>query len=367
MEKLLILNPGSTSTKIAVYDGEQLLFMENILHDSDELKQYDRVVDQYDFRKKLVLQILAEHCVKIDELSAIVSRGGLLPPIEAGAYGVNEDMVWQLRYAPQNEHASNLGAIIAYEIIKEFSPGSLPSYIYDGVTVDEMLPVTRITGLSSMRRKGMGHNLNMRAACIRYASEKGKPYTDCNLIVTHMGGGITSSLHWQGKIIDIISDEEGAFSPERAGGLPNFQLVKMATSGKYDYESLMKILKNKGGLMSYFGTSDTRRVEEMAQQGDKKAMLIYEAMALSISKNIGELATVAYGKVEAIILTGGIAFSEKFTSMIRERTSFIAPTVVYPGENEMQSLALGGLRVLRGQETAKVFHLLRPENETISV
>ncbi|GHV36866.1 putative butyrate kinase [Synergistales bacterium] len=358
MEKLLILNPGSTSTKIAVYDGEESLFTENVFHSSEEIGKYDKITDQYEFRKELVLKVLTTHGIKTGDLSAIVSRGGLLPPVEAGAYEINEDMVWQLRYAPQNEHASNLGAVIAYSIAKE-SSRALPAFIYDAVTVDEMAPIAKITGLSSMRRKGIGHNLNIRAACMRYADENAKPYSECSLIGVHMGGGITTALHHLGKIIDIISDEEGTFSPERAGGLPNFQLIKMAASGKYDYASMMKIVKSKGGLMSYFGTNDTRQVEEMAQNGDEKAKLVYEAMAYNISKNIGSLATVVNGQIDAIILTGGIAHSQRFTGLIENRVAFIAPVVVYAGENEMRSLALGGLRVLRGQEKAKTFKAVR--------
>jgi butyrate kinase len=293
--------------------------------------------------------------VNLSEITAIVSRGGLLPPLYAGAYEINDDMVWQLRNLPQHEHASNLGAIIARAIVKEFFDDRLPAYIYDAVTVDEMIPVVQITGLASMRRKGRGHNLNMRAMCIRYAEERGKRYDECSLIVVHMGGGISTGIHHLGRIIDTINDEEGTFSPERTGGLPIFQLSQEITSNNHDYESIMKILKNRGGLMSHFGVNDAKQVEEMAKAGDERAALVLEAMALNISKNVGSLATVLNGRVEAIILTGGIAYSEYFTGMIRERVGFIAPVVIYPGENEMQSLALGGLRVLRGFERARKF------------
>jgi butyrate kinase len=359
LERLLILNPGSTSTKIAVFDGETPLFVENIQHDGHQLAEYDKIADQYEFRKELVLKVMANHGVKVGDLSAVVSRGGLLPPLSAGAYEINDDMVWHLRYAPQNEHASNLGAIIARAIVLEYGGGVLPAYIYDAVTVDEMIPIVQVTGLASIRRKGIGHNLNMRAACVRYAKEKGKRYDECSLIVVHMGGGISSGIHHMGRIIDIINDEEGTFSPERAGGLPNHQLIHMVFDGDYDCNGILKVLKNKGGLMSHFEVNDVRRVEEMADNGDERAKLVYEAMALNISKNVGALSAVLCGKAEAIILTGGIAHSEKFTEMIRERVSFIAPVVVYPGENEMQSLALGGLRVLRGEERARKFTAAR--------
>lgn len=353
MEKLLILNPGSTSTKIAVYEDEKALFVESISHDSALISRYDNIVDQYQFRKELILGTLEKKGINLEEITGIVSRGGLLPPIEAGAYKVNEDMVWQLRNAPQNEHASNLGAIIAHSISQEYK---MPAFIYDGVTVDEVLPILRITGLPEMRRKGMGHNLNMRAAAMRYTKENGKGYKDCALIVAHLGGGISVSLHKDGIVADIVNDEEGPFSPERAGGLPAFQLIDMATSGKYDKKSLMKRVKNQGGLVAYFGVNDTREVEKMIEEGNQEAKLIYEAMALNVAKFICSEAAVVNGKIDAIILTGGIAYSSLFTGLIKERVEFIAPVTVYGGENEMESLALGGLRVLRGEEEAKEFH-----------
>jgi butyrate kinase len=352
VEKLLILNPGSTSTKIAVYEDENQLFVESISHSAEELSQYDCIADQYQFRKDVVMKTLEEHNVDAGSLTAIVSRGGLLPPVEAGAYEINEDMVWQLRYAPQNEHASNLGAIIAFEISKE---QNIPSYIYDGVTVDEMIPLTKVAGLPGMRRKALGHNLNMRASAMKYAREHNKSYEDCSLAIAHLGGGITLSLHEKGRIIDFVSDEEGPFSPERTGGLPIFQLIDMAASGKYDKKAMMKIVKSKGGLMGYLGTTDVREVERMIGEGNEEARLVYEAMALSIAKHLAALSVVVDGKLDSIILTGGIAHSKMFTDMIIKRVSFIAPVTIYAGENEMQSLALGGLRVLRGQEKAKKF------------
>lgn len=352
MEKLLIINPGSTSTKIAVYDGDSPLFVESIPHSAEDLAKFDALVDQFEFRKDLVVETMNKHGVSVDDLTAIVARGGLLPPIEAGAYEVNEDMVWQLRYAPQHEHASNLGALIAYAIS---SKENIPAYIYDGVTVDEMMPILKVTGLPSMTRKGMGHNLNMRAAAMKYAKEHGKAYKDCTLIVVHLGGGISVSLHHDGKVADIINDEDGPFAPERAGSLPLFQVIDMMSSGKYDHKSAMKLVKSQGGLVAHLGTNDTRDVQRMIDEGDEHAKFIYEAMAMNVARNIAKEAPVVNGKVEAIVLTGGIAYSETFTKMVKERVEFIAPVVIYPGENEMESLALGGLRVLRGEEKAKTF------------
>ena len=353
MERLLILNPGSTSTKLAVFDGEEPLFVESITHSAEELAPFDCVADQYVFRRELVLDCLKRHDVSLDSLTAIVSRGGLLTPIEAGAYEVNDDMVWQLKNKPQNEHASNVGAMIARSISLQLG---IPAYIYDGVTVDELLPINKLTGLPSMRRKGMGHNLNTRAAALRYARESGRDYKDITVIVAHLGGGISVNLHHNGKIEDFISDEEGPFSPERAGGLPMFDVIKECFSGRYDYKGMMKLVKNQGGLMAHLGTTDSRAVEQMIQSGDAHAKLVYDAMILNIAKNIAKCAPNVCGKVDAILLTGGIAYSQYVTSEIEKRVSFLAPVVVYPGEDEMRSLALGGLRVLRGQETAKIFH-----------
>lgn len=352
MEKLLIINPGSTSTKIAVYEDEKALFVESISHSSEELAPFENVVDQYAFREKLILETMEKHGVTVDDLTCIVSRGGVLPPVHSGAYRVNEDMVWQLTYAPLNEHASNLGAIIAHAIAER---QGIPAYIYDAVGVDEMIPLTQITGFPEVKRHGLGHNLNTRAAAIRYAKETGKNYNESTIIVAHLGGGISVNLHHNGRIIDMINDEGSTFSPERAGFMPNLQLVKLATSGEYDRKSLTKRIKSKGGLMAYFGVNDSRKVEAMIAEGDEKAKLVYEAMALNTAKNIAEVSVVVNGKVDAIVLTGGIAYSKMFTQMISDRVSFIAPVTILPGENEMECLALGGLRVQRGEETAREY------------
>lgn len=352
MEKILVMNPGSTSTKIAVYQDETPLFVESIEHSQKELEPFENIIDQYEMRKDLILSTMEKNGVKKEDLTAIVSRGGLLPPIEAGAYEVNDDMVWQLTYAPQNEHASNLGAVIAHAISGALD---IPAYIYDAVTVDELEPLARVTGLPEMKRKGMGHNLNMRAAAMKYAREQGRSYNDISVIVAHLGGGITLSLHHKGRIVDMISDDEGPFSPERAGGLPVFQVIDLATREGMDKKSMMKKVKSQGGLMGYFGVNDTRIVEQKMKDGDKQAALIYDAMILNVARNIAKLAVYVDGKVDNIILTGGIAYSQYFTSEVAKRVEFIAPVMVYAGENEMESLALGALRVQRGEEKAKKF------------
>lgn len=348
----MVLNPGSTSTKVAVFDGETPLFTEVISHTPEELEPFEHVAEQYDFRRKTVMECLKAHDFRVGELDAIVSRGGLLTPISAGAYEINEDMVWQLQYRPQNEHASNVGAMIALAISREWS---IPAYIYDGITVDELTPINRITGLREFRRKGMGHTLNTRAAAMRYAAEQHKPYSDITVIVAHLGGGISVNLHHHGRIEDFVTDEEGPFSPERAGGLPIFDLIRMCYTDGMTYDTMMKKVKRQGGLMAHLGTTDCQAVEARIAAGDEQAKLVYEAMGLNVAKNIAKCAPYVKGAVDAILLTGGIAYSKYLTEYIRERVSFIAPVVVYPGEDEMKSLALGALRVLRGEETARTY------------
>ena len=350
--RLLILNPGSTSTKLAVFDDEKALFVESVTHSPEELAPFDKVADQYEFRKDLVLKTLAAHDIPLDSLNGIVSRGGLLTAIEAGAYAVNDDMVWQLRNKPRNEHASNVGAMIADAIGKELG---IPAYIYDGVTVEELTPINQITGLPEMQRKGLGHNLTTRAAAMRYAREQGRPYQDITVIVAHLGGGISVNLHHNGKIEDFINDEEGPFSPERAGGLPMFDVIAKCFAPGATQKDVMKTVKSRGGLMAHLGTTDSRQVEKMIAAGDEHAKLIYDAMALNVAKNIAKCAPGVKGKVDAIILTGGIAYSKYFTQAVTDYVDWIAPVVIYAGEDEMQSLALGGLRVLRGEEQAKTY------------
>lgn len=353
MERILVINPGSTSTKIAVFDGETPLFIENITHSPEELAPFDRVVEQYAFRSELVLSALESHEISLDSLNAVVSRGGLLTPLHAGAYRVNDDMVWQLANRPLNEHASNVGAMIAHSISGQLN---IPAYIYDGITVDELLPINRITGLPQCRRKGLGHNLNTRAAAIRYAREVGKDYKDVTVIVAHLGGGISVNLQHNGRIEDCISDEEGPFSPERSGGLPLFDAIKMCFEEGQSYDKMMNLVKRQGGLFAHLGTTDCLEIEHRMEAGDEQAKLIYDAMALNVAKNIAKCAVGVDGKVDAILLTGGVVRSEYITDYITQRVSFLAPVIAYPGEDEMQSLALGCLRVLRGEEEARTFY-----------
>lgn len=352
MAKILVINPGSTSTKVSVYDDENHLFTEVIEHSQDDLAPFATLYDQYEMRAAIVRRVMREHGLHGGDFTAVVARGGLLPKARAGAYLVTDPLLYALRHKTRIDHISNIGAALAYSLAEPFG---LPAYIYDPVTVDEMEPIARITGLKDMERQAQGHNLNMRAAAIKMAGELGRPYDELSLIVVHMGGGITMSLHHLGRIIDMISDDEGPFAPERAGGLPGFQLIDLASSGRLDHQALLKLVTRQGGLMSHFGTTDAREVLKMMEDGDSRAALVLEAMCHNVAKNIGKLAVVTRGRLDHIVITGGLAHSGIFCDWIRERVEFLAPVAVIAGENEMASLALGALRVIRGQETAREY------------
>ena len=351
-DKILVINPGSTSTKIAVFSGGQPLWQENVAHSAAELAAFKSIYEQLPTRLELVKAALQHKGTEISELAAVAARGGLLPPLAAGAYEVTPYMLEVLEQRPIHQHASNLAAGIAYAIAQ---PLGIKAYVYDPVTVDEMAELMRITGLKEIKRHGLGHNLNMRAAALRYCADKLVDYRQSNLIVAHLGGGITVSLHARGRIIDMVLDDEGSFSPERAGGLPNYMLLKYVFESGLPYPELMKQLQRRGGLMSHFGTADLRAVQQMAEEGDSQAALVLEAMALSVSQSIARLAADVNGAVDAIILTGGIAHSEMITNQVRQRVTFIAPLAIIAGENEMQALADGVGRVLRGEESAQVY------------
>lgn len=351
MKKLLVINPGSTSTKIAVYEDDKAKWVESITHSLDELKKYKTVYDQFDMRTELIKKSLEEHGDELDSFDAIVSRGGNMPPVSAGAYEVNDYMVDCLHYRPGDQHASNVGAGIAKELADSVG---IKAYTYDAITVDEMDEITKICGLKGIRRPARGHNLNTRAAALKLCRDKGLDYKNVNIIVAHLGGGVTVNLHSKGRISDFISDCEGPFSPERAGGVPTYEIVKMCYSGEFTYEEMMKNLQRKGGMISYFGTADMREIEKLCAEGNKEAQLVFDAMALDVAKNIAKISATVCGKVDYIVLTGGLAYSKAFTDKVAERVSFIAPVDLIPGENEMQSLAEGVLRVLNGEETAKL-------------
>lgn len=346
---ILAINPGSTSTKIAIYKNDQEKWKETLEHSNEELAQYDHISDQHQMRKQAVLTFLEKHQCTLSDLSAVVGRGGILPPVKSGAYRINEAMVERLRTNPVAEHASNLGAILAYEIAE---PLDIPAYIYDSVAVDELQELARITGWPELPRRSLIHALNMRAAAIKIAQTLHRPYHELHLIVAHLGGGITMSVHQQAKMIDILSDDEGPFAPERAGRVPCIALAKLCFSGKYSEREVSKTFRGKGGLIAHLQTNQVYEVEEMIRQGDEDARRILEAMAYQIAKGIGGLSTVLKGDIDRIVLTGGVAHSAMLTNWVKERVEFLAPVEILPGENELESLALGTLRVLRNEEQA---------------
>lgn len=350
-DKILVINPGSTSTKIAWFDQKERLWDAGISHSQADLAPFPTIYAQLDMRYALVEQAVKAHGVNFGELAAVVARGGPFAPVKSGAYRVTETMLDIIQNHPMDQHASNLGACIAHRIAQN---QGIQAYIYDAVTVDEMIPLTRVTGLPEMQRHGQGHNLNMRAAALAVCAKRGMDYYASNILVAHLGGGITLSLHHNGRIIDMISDDEGPFAPERAGGLPGFQLADLACRVGNKKE-VMRRLQRQGGLVAYFGTADTRQVERMVEAGDAQAKLVYEAMALNVAKNLAKLSVVVDGQVDCLVLTGGIAYSKTFTGMITRRVSFLGPVEILPGENEMQALYDGVMRVLRGEERAKEY------------
>lgn len=352
--KILAINPGSTSTKIAAYEEETCLWKQGLEHPAEETSQFARVTDQYEYRIQAILRTLEEQGSKLEEFSAIVGRGGLLSPLPGGTYRVDEALVRVLHDAPGGEHASNLGGILAYHLSQ---PINVPAYIVDPVAVDEMESVARLSGLPELPRISQSHALNMKAVARKVAKDLGKAYQDVNFIVAHLGGGISVAPHRKGKMIDVNNaNNEGPFSVERCGTLPAYQLVKLCYSGKYsEKEILDKILKH-GGMYAYLGTKDGREAEKRMEEGDLEAKLVLEGMCYQIAKEIGAMATVLKGEVDCIILTGGLAHSRFITAEIEKRVSFLAHVVRVPGEEEMESLALGALRVLRKEE--EVLHYL---------
>lgn len=355
MIRLLVINPGSTSTKIAVFDDENIIFEETLRHSTEEICSFNRIYDQLDFRKDIILKALEKNKISLESLNAIVGRGGLLKPIEGGTYEINEKMVEDLKSGSRGEHASNLGGILAYEIAKNLN---IRSFIVDPVVVDELQDVARVSGLKGIERISIFHALNQKAVARKHAESLGKKYEDLNLIVAHLGGGVSVGAHEKGKVVDVPNalNGEGPFSPERAGGLPVGALIELCFSGKYSKDEIKKMIVGNGGIVSYLGTNDARQVSDRMKGGDKYAELIYYAMAYQVGKEIGACATVLKGKVDGILITGGIAYDKDFTSWIEERVGFIAPVTVYPGEDELTALAQGGLRVLRGEEEAKIYN-----------
>jgi len=353
MHKILVINPGSTSTKIAVFEDNHPIFDKTITYSKDTLEKYDNILEQRGMREKDIKNAL-KGTMALKDLHAVVGRGGLLRPLESGTYRVTEKMVNDIvNGRVQADHASNIGAVLAYDIARE---ANVPAFIADPVSVDEFDDIARISGIPDIERKSLLHALNVRAVALQVANDMRKNLDELNLIVAHLGGGITICPIKHGRIVDVNNAiEEGPFSPERAGGLPSFSLVKLCYSGKYSEREMKRKLVGGGGLVAYLGTNSVEEVEKRIDQGDSKAKLVFEAMAYQIAKEIGAMATVLKGAVDRIIITGGCAHSVRLTNLIKERISFIAPVIVYPGAFEMQALANAALRVLRGEEKEKTY------------
>jgi butyrate kinase len=353
--RILVINPGSTSTKIAVFEDNQPVFAKNLKHDREALSKFQKIADQYTYRKNIILSQLKEANIDLDTIQVVVGRGGLLKPIESGVYEVNDAMRRDLMAGTYGEHASNLGGLIAGDLA-----GSLPNaraFIANPVVVDEMEEIARVSGHPIFSRKSIFHALNQKAVADSHAKSIMKRYEDLNLIVVHLGGGITIGAHHKGKVIDVNQglDGEGPFSPERSGTLPCGDLVNLSFSGDYDKQQIKKMITGEGGLVAHLGTNDAYEAEQKALQGDEKSKLILEAMAYQVSKNIGAMATVLKGEVDGILITGGIAHSKWLINLIIERIYKLGPVHIYPGEDEMRALAENGLRVIRGESTPKVY------------
>jgi len=352
--KQLVINPGSTSTKIGIYDNLEVVLEKTLRHSEVELNKYDSIIEQLEFRKEIIKEAIKEIGLKEEDFDAVVGRGGLLKPMKGGTYKVNQEMVSHLKESRMGEHASNLGALLAYEITKDLN---IPAFIVDPVVVDEMEPISRISGHPRFERISIFHALNQKAVGRKAARSINKSYEDLNLIIVHLGGGISVGVHKKGRVIDVNNalNGEGPFSPERSGTLPVGDLVKLCFSGQVTLREVNKMIKGNGGLIAYLGTNNAKKVSEMCEEGDENAQLIYEAMAYQVSKEIGAAAAVLEGNVDGIVITGGIAYDEKFISWIKKRVSFLADIFIYPGEDELGALAEGGLRVLKGEEDYKEY------------
>lgn len=344
--RIFVINPGSTSTKLALYQKEGPVFQEHITHSPQELEPFDDILQQEEYRSRLLQKTLSKWQVRPKTLTSVVARGGLLPNMKGGGYLVTPAMLAALKSGKASPHASNLGALLAWSIAE---PLGIPAYIYDSVTSDEFTDLAKITGMPDVSRQSMCHVLNMKAVARKIAAEYGKPYEDMRIIAAHLGGGVSISVHEGGKIVDAIRDDAGPFSPERAGGVPLLYVIDMCYCGQYSKKDMIKRVRGMGGMKAYLGTSDCREIEAMIRRGDEKAKLIYQAQAYQIAKGIGEMAPVVSGNLDCIILTGGMAYSKLMTEMIQERVEFIAPVKIVPGEFEMEALAMGAVRILQGE------------------
>ena len=355
MHKLLIINPGSTSTKVAVFQDKEQVFKKNIKHSVEDIAKFDRISDQFSYRKEMILNELKSEGINLDGLSAVVGRGGLLHPLTSGVYEVNQAMIADLTAASYGEHACNLGGLIANDIAKEYG---VKAYIADPVVVDEMEDVARYSGHPLFPRISIFHALNQKMIARQHAAAVGKRYEDLNLIGVHLGGGISVAAHKKGQVVDVNNalNGDGPFTPERSGALPSGPLMKACFSGKYTKKDVDLMLKGQGGFVAYLGTNDALEVENAVKAGNKEWEKVYRAMAYQVAKEIGGLAASALDmNVDGIFITGGMAYDKNFCGIVKEHVEKIAPVYVYPGEDEMKALALNGLMVLNGETDVKIY------------
>jgi len=355
MKRILTINPGSTSTKLAIYEDDHLADSQTLRHSVHELAPFKRIVDQYSFRNQVIQSFLQQKGRRVQDFDAVIGRGGLVRPIPSGTYLIQEEMLDDLRSGRYGEHASNLGALIAHEIVKDTD---IPCFIADPVVVDEMGSLARYSGHPRFERKSIFHALNQKATARMASQEIGKPYEAINLVVVHLGGGISIGAHECGKVIDVNNalDGDGPFSPERCGTVPVTQLIDLCFSGKYTFEEMKKKVKGDGGIISYLNTNDGLEVGRRILTGDEQALVVFKAMAHQVIKWIGKMAAVLKGQVHGIVLTGGLAYDQDYmVPWIKEGVEFIAPVFVFPGGDEERALAMAALRVLRKEQKPKIY------------
>ncbi len=348
-KRILIINPGSTSTKIALYESDKLTLSESVGHSADELKQFKTIWDQYDFRKNAILRYAEKHNIKLADLDAIACRGGNCKPIPGGIYQISDEMIADKKTGIYGRHPANVVCLVVYDLGKEFA---IPVFTVDVPMTDEMFPLARYCGIPFISRKSSFHALNQKATAKKVAAGLGRKYDEINMIVVHLGGGISVGVHRHGKVIDVNNalDGDGPFSPERAGAVPTSDLVKLCFSGKYSEEEILKFLTGGGGLIAHLGTTSGIEIEQRIAAGDQKAAEVFEAMAYQVAKEVGGAAAALEGQVDAIALTGSLVYSKTLMAHLRKRISFIAPIHLVPGENEMEALGEGVMRYFNGEE-----------------
>lgn len=352
--RVLAINPGSTSTKIAVFDEKKLVVESIIRHNPEEMTVSGNILSEKIMRKQLIEQALKEEQIDPATIDVVVGRCGLVKPIESGTYEISDKMIADLMLPAATEHASALGGLISAELGKEWQ---IPAYVVDPIVVNEMEPTARLSGLAGIERRSVFHALNTKSVVRKAAAKLGLAYEDGRFIAVHIGGGITVSAHRYGRVIDVndAMGGDGPFTPQRSGSLPVGPIIDMCYSSEYTYQEMREMIQHKGGMQSYLGTNDMKEAEQMIKQGDEFAALVVDSMAYQICKEIGAMFAVLEGRVNAIVLTGGIAYSTRFTALVKKRVDMLAPVLTFAGENEMQALAEGAIRVLKGETNVSVY------------